>query len=129
MNVVYLIDDCALFRSACRTIFEHARIGVVLFGSAEEFFEHIEREPTQNACVLTDFRLPGMNGIELIRMLRKSERNYPVILTSGDELTIRGPGVVFLQKPFDSTNLIWQIRNLFHDQLTPDPSSPEARSG
>ena len=81
------------------------------YGSAEAFLE--EDAGTRAKCVVSDFQLPGMDGLELAGMLRKI---VPVILvTARTERSVderaRAEGVLcLLRKPFEADDLAGCIR-------------------
>ncbi len=68
--------------------------------------------------VITDFDLPHMNGLELMRQIRQRYPNLPMVGLSGTlrphQLAGRCPeGVVFLQKPFEVAELLAVTQRLF----------------
>jgi DNA-binding response OmpR family regulator len=66
--------------------------------------------------VLLDMMMPDLDGVEVVRRLRASGVNVPVVLCSGDPTAARArglePGLVqcVLQKPFDRSQLLDAIR-------------------
>ncbi len=85
--------------------------------------------------VLSDVRLPGMNGIELARRLHASRPALPVILSSASVLTFdhaaaRAAGVPdFLPKPFAAAqlhDLLGRLLGLDWQRTTPTPAAPGA---
>src|SRR6185436_10061119 len=85
---------------------------VEAYGTAEGALEH--SEPFD--ILLSDVLLPGMNGPELAKEMRRKRPNVPVLLMSGDtghvvdpkELDAKG----FLQKPFSARTLVARIEEL-----------------
>ena len=57
------------------------------------------------ALVVTDFFMPGMNGLELIAHIREKSATLPIILITGSEISLdaqaRDAGAVLLYKPID----------------------------
>jgi two-component system response regulator FixJ len=83
------------------------------FASAEAFLVH----PREGAriCVLSDIRMPGMSGIELLERLRRQDGRCPVVLITGHgdvplavDAMKRGAHD-FIEKPFDDERLICAI--------------------
>jgi FixJ family two-component response regulator len=111
---VIVVDDDASIRRALRSQLEILGFHVLLFQSAEEL--QISELPNDNACLLLDVYMPGMNGIELCQCLSASGRHLPTILMSGrdDEETRKimrlAKPIVGLFKPFDQKNLLKAIR-------------------
>lgn len=73
-------------------------------------------------CVLTDVRMPGMDGVEFHRQLRQSQPGLPVVLMTAftaDDVIQRGleDGVVgVLDKPLDITHLLGFFASLAHNR-------------
>ncbi|MFZ5565187.1 MAG: response regulator, partial [Thermodesulfobacteriota bacterium] len=67
--------------------------------------------------LLTDMVMPGMNGLDLIRSLRKARPDLKVLCMSGytDSALfeeVREEGIAFIHKPFSPATLIGKIREL-----------------
>lgn len=69
--------------------------------------------------VVTDYAMPGMDGLELLAALRSdpATRDLPVVLLSGDPVTLRSrlaeePNLVVMGKPFDQAELVETVRHL-----------------
>jgi CheY-like chemotaxis protein len=64
--------------------------------------------------LITDFRMPGMNGIEVIHALRGLQPGLPALVISGNpiEAGTMPPGVRFLSKPVSMANLLGIIPSL-----------------
>jgi len=82
----------------------------VVFSSAEEFLG--SGTLAAATCVITDVRMPGMDGIELNRRIRLERPALPVILISAHynaelrQKAIDEGAVDFLFKPFDAADLL-----------------------
>jgi CheY-like chemotaxis protein len=68
-------------------------------------------------AVITDFRMPGMNGQEFISRLRESTPNLPAIIVSAytNEISTRLPGIRIISKPVDPTYLIASVKEMLSD--------------
>ena len=109
-HLISIVDDEASVRTAIATLLRSVGYQTMDFASAEELLEseHLDLA----SCVISDVRMLGMNGFELLSVL--SERNYsiPVILISANgaeraratAINMRAFG--FLGKPFDGQVLI-----------------------
>ncbi len=76
--------------------------------------ELLRADPSQFRLLLTDQRMPGMTGLELIRQVWSFAPDYPVVLMSGYRWGIdpaQLPGVGFLSKPFETADLERAIRH------------------
>jgi len=110
MPVVAAVDDDFRVRESIESLLESAGYAPVVFSSAEEFL----RSGTLAAatCVITDVRMPGIDGIELQRRIRIERPTLPVILISAHydpeirQMAIDEGATDFLYKPFDATDLL-----------------------
>lgn len=104
-ELVHVIDDDEPVRSSLAFVLETAGHAARTYSSAETFLE-VSGDLT-SGCVVTDVRMPGMNGLELIRELQARKCPLPVIVMTGHgdvPLAVEAmkAGVVeFLEKPFD----------------------------
>src|SRR5690349_16334983 len=80
-SVVFLVDDDPSFRRSCERLLNVAGYPVESFPSAQEF---LERDPPDiPACVVTDLRMPGMNGFDLQSVLANAGWKIPLIFVTG----------------------------------------------
>ena len=109
---VYVIDDDEAVRDSMAFLLETADLKVRTYESAETFLDERDRAP---GCIITDVRMPGINGLELARRIRDSGSNEPVIVITGHAdlpLAIEAmrAGVIdFVEKPFDDEVLLGSI--------------------
>jgi len=117
MPVVAAVDDDFRVRESLKSLLESAGYAPVVFSSDEEFLE----SGTLGAaiCVITDVRMPGMDGIELQRRIRSERPTLPVILISAHynaefrQAAIDEGAIAFLYKPFDAADLLDVIQSAF----------------
>jgi two-component system, LuxR family, response regulator FixJ len=111
---VALIDDDAAVLDALRYYLARQSIRTSTFQAARDFLEALDRE--QFDCVVSDVRMPGMSGLDLMKYL--NERGYagPVILITGHGDVDMAVGAIkngafdFIEKPFDEARLLTSIR-------------------
>ncbi len=118
---VFVIDDDGLSRESVTALVDSMGMKAVAFESAEEFLSQYRCD--QAGCVVTDLRLRGMSGLELLDTLAQQDQAIPVILVTGfakTHLTVRAVktgAVTVLEKPYDDEDLWNAIRNaLLQDQ-------------
>jgi len=97
------------------SLLESAGYAPVVFSSAEEFLE--SGTLATATCVITDVRMPGMDGIELQRRIRLERPMLPVILISAHhnaevrQTALNQGATDFLYKPFDAADLLNVIQS------------------
>jgi two-component system response regulator FixJ len=112
---VYVIDDDAAMRDSLDFLLGSAGFSVRLFDSAPIFLDQLT--DLAFGCVVTDIRMPSMDGIELLRRLSSSPgaRKLPVIVMTGHgdvPLAVEAMklgALDFLEKPFEDERLIGMI--------------------
>ena len=93
-----------------------ARLDVESYPSAAAFLDAL---PTAKlSCVITDVRMPGMSGIDLLRRLKELKIEVPVIVITANSHAIVSKesglagGAFFMTKPFSPAQLLNEIRRL-----------------
>jgi FixJ family two-component response regulator len=120
-NIVVGVDDDFRVRESVESLVESAGYAALVFASAEEFLK--SGALAEATCLVTDVRMPGMDGIELQRRIRLDRFKLPVIFISAhhdDETRQRaldGGAVAFLYKPFDAAELLGAIQAALRDPL------------
>jgi len=113
---IALIDDDAAVLDSLRLYFERQDVKTACFESAEEFLKAVDRS-TQFDCVVSDVRLPGMSGLDLVHHLNTRGFIKPIILITGHGdidmavSAIKIGAFDFIEKPFDEVRLLAGIRN------------------
>ncbi len=117
---VLLVDDDARVRTTLGDALAEAGYAVRRAGSGPEALELIGAEPPD--IVLSDVRMPSMDGLELLALLRERVRDTDVVLmTAFDDMptvvtAMRSGAAEFLVKPIDLDNLLAVLRRLFEDR-------------
>ncbi len=112
---VYVIDDDPAMRDSLAFLLDSAGFSVRLFDSAQVFLGELPN--LEAGCVITDIRMPGMDGMELLRQLNPASgaRRLPVIVMTGHgdvPLAVEAMklgALDFLEKPFGDDRLIGMI--------------------
>ena len=74
--IVYVVDDDVGVRKALSFLLVSAGLNVRLYESAKAFLEEVN-DPGR-CCIVTDVRMPGIDGLEFIRRLAKPRNQCPV---------------------------------------------------
>jgi FixJ family two-component response regulator len=113
-NMVAIVDDDDLMRSAVEGLLKSAGLPSRAFASAEEFLNSGQQR--QVGCLVADIRMPGMTGLELQARLNAEHCRIPTIFITahGDEKmrmqALRAGAVEFMAKPFDDEALLESVR-------------------
>lgn len=110
-RLVAVVDDDVSVRESLESLIRSARIGVLVFASAEEFLH--STDPRAVDCLILDVDLPGMTGIELHQRLLALNRTVPAVFitahTSDDRARDAARSewtVAYLAKPFSEDELL-----------------------
>ncbi|VEF11927.1 PAS/PAC sensor hybrid histidine kinase [Pseudomonas fluorescens] len=105
---ILVVEDNPDVGTLCLNILSELGFRPVLASSAENALEQLSHGEDRFAVVLTDVVMPGMNGIDLAKAIRRSHPLLPVVLTSGysDILAQEGSfGFEVLRKPYSIDEL------------------------
>ncbi|MCP1711372.1 DNA-binding NtrC family response regulator [Kerstersia gyiorum] len=80
LHIAFIDDDPDLLAATVQSL-ELAGFEVTAFNNAQEALEQLP--PDYPGAVISDIRMPGMNGIDLFRLLRTRDPELPVILITG----------------------------------------------
>ena len=118
MKRILLVEDDPAVSYVLKRYLEAAGFAVLAAGGGQEALRLFASSPVD--LVVTDFRMPGMNGEELLVHLRAQRPALPALIVSayGNELSLQIPGVPVLPKPVDATELVGMVNNLLLDAET-----------
>jgi FixJ family two-component response regulator len=114
-DIVLVVDDDAAVRGALKFALEVEGFRVLLYDSAAALLA--DGSLPERACLVIDYRMPDVDGLELVDVLRARQVALPAILISGrvnKELRMRAGrcGVIrVLEKPLSDMALIESIRS------------------
>ena len=121
-TVIHVIDDDTAMRDSLAFLLDVNGFAPRTYETAQAFLTATPVDA--RTCVVSDIRMPGMNGIELVRKLKSDGRNCPVILITGHGdvalavEAMKAGAVDFIEKPFDDHVLLGAIRAALEAQLT-----------
>ena len=113
-NVVHVIDDDTDVRQSLAFLLTAAGFTVRVHESAVAFLKVLPE--VKQGCVITDIRMPQMNGLELQRRLGELQAGLPVIVMTGHGdvplavEAMKAGAVDFIEKPFDDEVLLSAVR-------------------
>ncbi|MGU3385152.1 response regulator FixJ [Methylobacterium sp. D53M] len=111
---VHIVDDDLAVRQALAFLLATDGLTVRVHDSATAF---LAAEPERVGCVVTDVRMPGIDGVELLHRLRQRGSLPPVIVMTGHAdvalavAAMKAGAVDFIEKPFDDEVLLASIRS------------------
>jgi two-component system, LuxR family, response regulator FixJ len=114
-EIVHVVDDDAALRDSLAFLLGSAGLLVRTYESAQAFLQ--ELASVQAGCVVTDVRMPGIDGLELLRLLQEMGKGLPVIVMTGHgdvPLAVRAMrlgAADFVEKPFEDEVMIDAIRS------------------
>ena len=123
-SLVHVIDDDDAVRESLEFLLRTAKIDVRTYDSATAF---LNATPSGGiGCIVTDVRMPGMSGVDLLRQLKARGSTMPVIVITGHcdiQLAVEAMkvgAVDFLAKPVGVDELRRVIeRNLARTKVRP----------
>jgi two-component system response regulator FixJ len=123
---VYVIDDDEAMRDSLNFLLDSAGFRVTLFETAQSFLDALPG--LEFGCVVSDVRMPGIDGIELLKRMKAGQSTFPILIMTGHgdvPLAVEAMklgAVDFLEKPFEDDRLIGMIETAIRQ------AEPAARS-
>jgi DNA-binding NtrC family response regulator len=131
---ILIVDDQRDISRMLRTALETLGHGFIILDvpSAEE--AQLEMRRGQIDLLITDLRLPGISGLELIHKLRRTSIDAAMIVISGyaDERTrteIVGLGATFFAKPLELADFLRGVQHALAARLAANPPEAEGPAG
>jgi two-component system response regulator FixJ len=127
--VVHVIDDDDSAREALAFLIDCAGLEVRTYESAVRFLEAVPA--MEHGCIVTDVRMPGLTGVELIGRLKALGVKDPVIVITGHAdvpmaIEAMKAGVAdFLEKPFSDDAILGAIRSAVASQTGREEADAE----
>jgi len=120
LAIVHVIDDDEALRDSLTFLLRTADLEVMSHSTAAAFLESLPLKGL--TCIITDVRMPGLSGIDLLRRVRELGIEVPVIVITGHGdvplavEAMRFGAVDFLEKPFDDEILLQSVRAALRQQ-------------
>ncbi|WP_369725551.1 response regulator FixJ [Bradyrhizobium sp. LLZ17] len=112
---VYVIDDDEAMRDSLNFLLDSSGFGVTLFDNAQGFLDALAG--LTFGCVVSDIRMPGLDGIELLKRMKAQSSPFPIVIMTGHgdvPLAVEAMklgAIDFLEKPFEDDRLIIMIES------------------
>lgn len=113
-DIVHVVDDDEAMRDSMAFLLRAGNFRVQTYAAATDFLEALPQ--IKAGCVVTDVRMPGMSGIELLQRLRELKVSLPVIVVSGHGdvplavEAMKTGALDFIEKPFDDDVFLRAVR-------------------
>jgi two-component system, LuxR family, response regulator FixJ len=131
-TVVHVIDDDEAARHSLEFLLRANTLEVATYESADAFLNAVPG--LKSGCIITDVRMPGISGMELLRRLNDLKVRLPVIVMTGHgdvPLAVEAMkygAADFLEKPFDDAVLLGAVRAAINRQDTDSRQQAERAS-
>ena len=108
-STIFVVDDEPAVRKSIKLILQRTGFPIELFESAVDFLEQFDS--LRAGCLITDVRMPGMDGMQLLKQLESRNARLPILMLSahGDiRMAVRAMklgAIDFLEKPVDPNTL------------------------
>lgn len=133
---VFIVDDDAAIRDALSLLISLKGLRAATFATAAHFLSVYD--PRWRGCLLTDLKMPEMDGLALQAALTERGARLPVVFLTahGDvpsaRMALKNGAVDFLEKPIDDDVLLDVLRNALsldaeRHQLQDEPSATSSR--
>ena len=128
---VWVVDDDASIRWVLEKALSNAGFAVTLFNNADDVLTRVRRE--QPGVIVTDIRMPGTSGLEMLEVLGREAPDLPVIvMTAHSDLdsavsAYQGGAFEYLPKPFDLEEAVALVTRALQKKALEDTESRVAK--
>lgn len=111
---IHIVDDDQAVRKSLKLLVSSAGLDAREYQGGQEFLDRYA--PCKPECLLLDLRMPGMDGLELQRELRKRDIHIATVFLSGHGdipvavRALREGALDFVEKPFNNDDLLRRLR-------------------
>lgn len=119
--IVHVVDDDPAIRDSLAFLLDASGLASRTYDSSAALLARVPKlEP---GCIVSDIRMPDMNGLEMVRRLGEMGVRHPVIVMTGHAdvplaiEAVRAGVKDFIEKPFDDEALLASIRAAVADQV------------
>jgi two-component system response regulator FixJ len=118
-SIVHIVDDEDAVRTSLATLLEVHGFSTRVYESGVEFLNRVD--PTAPGCALIDLKMPGLDGLGLLRKMAASNVRVPVVMMTGyGEVStavkaMKAGAADFLEKPLDEAELLTILNRLLSE--------------
>lgn len=118
-KIILIVDDDEALREALRKILEDDGYGIIVAASGEQAIEILREHPVD--LMLTDIRMPGMSGLDLLKKVREIHSTLGVIILTGyGEIesyieAMHFGALEYLSKPFKANELKFIVNKILNN--------------
>ena len=119
-RTILVIDDDPAMRDSLAFLLDVNGFAVTTYETATDFLDHLAGSRVD--CIVSDIRMPGMSGLELVRKLKADAVACPVILMTGHGdvalavEAMKAGAVDFIEKPFEDAALLRAVGEALRTQ-------------
>ena len=130
-SVIHVVEDDQAMRDSLVELLDDAGYTVRAYTRAEELLAR--GAAIESGCIVSDVRMPGMDGLTLLRRLRASGSTMPLMLITGHGdvsmavAAMKAGAVDFLEKPFEADAFLAAVEAALHHPLS-DISAEDAEA-
>lgn len=134
-QTVYLVDDNDAFRKSTAWLLKSAGFSVTDFNCGRKALSALRSQPPAvgPSCLISDVRMPDMNGLKLHEELKRCAINIPVVFVTGHgdvSLAVeamRKGAVDFIEKPFSESSIVDAVRGALASRQNADYDADAAQ--
>ncbi|WP_020593640.1 response regulator transcription factor [Kiloniella laminariae] len=131
---IYIVDDDDAVRESTQMLLQSSGLEATTrtFPSGEEFLA--EDLLATSGCVLLDIRMPGMNGVEVLKKVREANSSLSVVMISGHGdipkavETMKAGAFGFVEKPFSDTEIISVVSEALQDSQSHEKEASQRQN-
>ncbi len=116
---IILIDDEELTQELIRHMLRELDLGeIAIYSSCSKALARIKKDGEHFDLIISDWEVPGMNGLDFLKEFRKIQKDTPFLMVTGNAskdlvLSAMKAGVTaFIAKPFTANSLLEKVRKL-----------------
>ena len=121
-ETILLVDDDETTLEIVTDMLSRFGYNIIRANNGESALDFIKQEETSIHLVILDMNMPGMNGRDCLKEIKKISSRMKVIISTGDPGTISGEksdqdnASGYITKPFRLQDILTQIRNVLGDK-------------